>query len=81
VAEIEPESDKKTIMDYSAPDIENRDEEEFKYIDNLDNSFDLDQNQFKNFLKSLYLARKLMDLGLYINNYATCSAYNKLYEP
>ncbi|CAG8736433.1 14341_t:CDS:2, partial [Gigaspora rosea] len=38
VAEIEPKSDdEKTIMDYSAPDIEN--EEVFKNIDNLDNSF------------------------------------------
>ncbi|CAG8517212.1 35328_t:CDS:2 [Racocetra persica] len=49
-------------MDYSAPNIENRDEEEFEHIDNLDNSFDFDQDQFKNFLKSLYLARKLMGL-------------------
>ncbi|CAG8850655.1 17523_t:CDS:1, partial [Racocetra persica] len=40
VAEIEPESnDKKTIIDYFAPDIENKNEEEFEYIDNLDNSF------------------------------------------
>ncbi|CAG8830483.1 26763_t:CDS:1, partial [Racocetra persica] len=39
-AEIEPESDdEKTIIDYSAPDIENRDEEEFEHIDNFDNSF------------------------------------------
>ncbi|CAG8783179.1 15208_t:CDS:1, partial [Racocetra persica] len=39
-AEIEPESDnKETIIDYSVPDIENEDEEEFKHIDNLDNSF------------------------------------------
>ncbi|CAG8628916.1 31134_t:CDS:1, partial [Racocetra persica] len=39
-AEIEPESDnKEPIIDYSAPNIENRDEEEFKHIDNLDNSF------------------------------------------
>ncbi|CAG8505341.1 8135_t:CDS:2, partial [Racocetra persica] len=68
-------------MDYFAPIIENRDEEEFEHIDNLDNSFDLDQDQFKNFTKLLYLARKLMSLGLHINNYATCSACNKLYEP
>ncbi|CAG8744815.1 16918_t:CDS:1, partial [Racocetra persica] len=39
VAEIEPESDEETIMNYSAPDIENRDEKEFEHIDNLDNSF------------------------------------------
>ncbi|CAG8820503.1 9136_t:CDS:1, partial [Gigaspora rosea] len=39
VAEIEPESDdEETIMDYSAPDIEKEDEV-FKNIDNLDNSF------------------------------------------
>ncbi|CAG8830878.1 25195_t:CDS:1, partial [Gigaspora rosea] len=39
VAEIEPENDdEKTIMDYSAPDIENEDEV-FENIDNLDNSF------------------------------------------
>ncbi|CAG8683893.1 3076_t:CDS:1 [Dentiscutata heterogama] len=41
VAEIEPDSDnEKTIMDYSAPNIENEDKEEFEHIDNLDNSFD-----------------------------------------
>ncbi|CAG8696871.1 25003_t:CDS:1, partial [Racocetra persica] len=39
VAEIEPESDKETIIDYSALDIKNGDEEKFKHIDNLDNSF------------------------------------------
>ncbi|CAG8840052.1 9362_t:CDS:1, partial [Racocetra persica] len=40
VAEIEPKSDdEKTIIDYFASDIENRDEEEFEHIDNLDNSF------------------------------------------
>ncbi|CAG8849337.1 28702_t:CDS:1, partial [Racocetra persica] len=40
VAEIESKSDnKETIIDYSASDIENRDKEEFKHIDNLDNSF------------------------------------------
>ncbi|CAG8816229.1 30165_t:CDS:1, partial [Racocetra persica] len=40
VAEIEPESDdKETIIDYSAPNIETRDEEKFKHIDNLNNSF------------------------------------------
>ncbi|CAG8768136.1 24254_t:CDS:1, partial [Racocetra persica] len=39
-AEIEPESDdEETIMDYSAPDIENGDEKKFDHIDNLDNSF------------------------------------------
>ncbi|CAG8827357.1 21876_t:CDS:2, partial [Gigaspora rosea] len=39
VAEVEPKSDdEKTIMDYSAPNIENEDEV-FKNIDNLDNSF------------------------------------------
>ncbi|CAG8849128.1 8715_t:CDS:1, partial [Racocetra persica] len=115
VAEIEPDSDdEETIMDYSASDIENEDEEEFEHIDNLDNSFGwiliwilryqqryrlpdtateslvkfihylltyLDQDQFKNFSKSLYLARKLMGLGLRINNYATCSACDRLYEP
>ncbi|CAG8729987.1 9073_t:CDS:2, partial [Dentiscutata heterogama] len=31
--------DEKTIMNYSAPDIENKYEEEFEHIDNLDNSF------------------------------------------
>ncbi|CAG8764433.1 25809_t:CDS:2, partial [Racocetra persica] len=94
-AEIEPESDEKIIIDYSAPDIENGDEEEFEHIDNLDNSFgwiliwilryqqrywlpdiateslvkfihflltDFNQDQFKNFPKSLYLAKKLMSL-------------------
>ncbi|CAG8604084.1 3846_t:CDS:2 [Dentiscutata heterogama] len=40
VAEIEPDSDnEETIMDYSASNIENKDNEEFKHIDNLDNSF------------------------------------------
>ncbi|CAG8763187.1 27321_t:CDS:1, partial [Racocetra persica] len=39
-AEIEPESNnEETIIDYSALNIENGDEEEFKHIDNLDNSF------------------------------------------
>ncbi|CAG8547761.1 31473_t:CDS:1, partial [Racocetra persica] len=39
-AEIESESDnEETIMDYSASNIENGDEKEFKHIDNLDNSF------------------------------------------
>ncbi|CAG8837884.1 36393_t:CDS:2, partial [Racocetra persica] len=72
--------DEETIIDYFASDIENGNEKEFEHINNLDNSFDLDQDQFKNFLKSLYLAKKLMGLGLHINNYATCSACNKLYE-
>src|SRR5260363_414499 len=115
VAEIEPKSDnEETIMDYSAPDIENGDEEVFKNIDNLDNSFGwiliwilryqqryrlpdtateslvkfmhylltyLDQDQFNNFPESLYLAQKLMGLGLHINNYTPCSACDKLYEP
>ena len=40
----------------------------------------LDQDQFTNFPKSLYLVRKLMGLGLCINNYATCLACNKLYN-
>ncbi|CAG8835322.1 11930_t:CDS:1, partial [Racocetra persica] len=40
VAEIEPKSDdEETIIDYSAPDIKNGDEKEFKHIDNFDNSF------------------------------------------
>ncbi|CAG8851007.1 505_t:CDS:1, partial [Racocetra persica] len=39
VAEIESESDEETIMDYFAPDIKNKDKEEFEHIDNLDNSF------------------------------------------
>ncbi|CAG8732120.1 15623_t:CDS:1, partial [Racocetra persica] len=39
VAKIEPESDEETIIDYFAPNIKNEDEEEFKHIDNLDNSF------------------------------------------
>ena len=115
ITEVEPESDDEdTILDYSAPDIENGDEEIFEDIENLDQDFgwiliwilryqqryrladtateslvkfmhflltDLNQNKFKNFPPSLYLARKLMGLGLYINNYATCSAYNRLYEP
>ncbi|CAG8805435.1 14864_t:CDS:1, partial [Racocetra persica] len=36
---------------------------------------------FQNFPESLYLAQKLMGLGLRINNYTTCSACNKLYDP
>ncbi|CAG8803191.1 33810_t:CDS:1, partial [Racocetra persica] len=40
-AKIKSKSDdKKTIIDYTTPDIENRDKEEFEYINNLDNSFD-----------------------------------------
>ncbi|CAG8730404.1 9658_t:CDS:1, partial [Dentiscutata heterogama] len=40
VAEIEPNSDdEKTIIDYSASDIENKDKEKFEHIDNLNNSF------------------------------------------
>ena len=42
---------------------------------------DLNQNKFKNFPPSLYLAWKLMGLGQSINNYATYSACNRLYEP
>ncbi|CAG8808448.1 12295_t:CDS:1, partial [Racocetra persica] len=39
-AKIESESDnKETIIDYSAPNIKNGDEEEFEHINNLDNSF------------------------------------------
>ena len=90
ITEIEPESDNEdTILDYSAPDIENSDEEIFEDIENLDQNFswiliwilryqqryklgdtateslvkfiyflltDLNQNKFKNFLPSLYLA-------------------------
>ncbi|CAG8842089.1 30874_t:CDS:1, partial [Racocetra persica] len=40
VAKIEPESDdEKNIIDYSASNIKNKNKKEFKYIDNLDNSF------------------------------------------
>ncbi|CAG8789123.1 29238_t:CDS:1, partial [Racocetra persica] len=39
VAEIESESDEETTMNYSASDIENKNKEESKHIDNLDNSF------------------------------------------
>ena len=40
VAEIEPESDdEKSMLDYSAPDVEDEDKEIFEDIDNLDNSF------------------------------------------
>jgi len=41
----------------------------------------LDKNQFNNFPESLYLTRKLMGLGLHINNYTPCPACDKLYEP
>ncbi|CAG8764577.1 9241_t:CDS:2, partial [Gigaspora rosea] len=41
----------------------------------------LDNDQFNNFPESLYLARKLMGLGLHINNYTPCLACDKLYEP
>ncbi|CAG8673698.1 8803_t:CDS:2, partial [Ambispora leptoticha] len=60
IAEIEPESnDEETIIDYSAPDIESRDEEIFEDIENLED----------------------FRLDICINNYATCSECNKLYEP
>ncbi|CAG8774340.1 4669_t:CDS:2, partial [Dentiscutata heterogama] len=52
VAEIKPDSDdEKTIIDYSAPDIENKDDEEFEHIDNLNNSF-----EFNNSLQIPYFA-------------------------
>ncbi|CAG8719556.1 16724_t:CDS:1, partial [Racocetra persica] len=39
-AKIESKNDdEETIIDYSVPDIETRDKEKFKHIDNLDNSF------------------------------------------
>ncbi|CAG8545876.1 4355_t:CDS:2, partial [Dentiscutata heterogama] len=40
VAKIESNSNyEKTIIDYSAPNIENEDKKEFEHINNLDNSF------------------------------------------